>query len=46
MKKLKTYIWLVAVVVVAFVICTKPQYAEEAARAFMLLLGEQQCGCE
>lgn len=45
MKKIKVYIWILGVLSVIGMLCIQPQYAETAARAFMLLLGEGQCGC-
>lgn len=39
LKRYKLHLLLVAAVVVAIVALIKPEYAEDVARAFMLLIG-------
>lgn len=38
-KKYKRKMFLLAIVIVAIVAVVKPEYAENAARAFLLLIG-------
>lgn len=46
MKKIRAGLWIAGVVVVLAVVLFKPQYALEAAKAVMLVIGENQCICE
>ncbi len=43
-NKIKFYIWLLGALMVLGLISLKPEYAETAARAVMLLQGEDICG--
>lgn len=46
MKKIKTALWIVGSAAVLSVVVFKPQYALEAAKAVMLVIGERPCSCE
>lgn len=46
MKKIRTVLWITGIIVVLAIVWFKPQYAVEAAKAVMLVIGENQCLCE
>lgn len=46
MTKIKIGVWLAGVAAVLAVVLFKPQYAFEAVKAVMLVIGENQCSCE
>lgn len=46
MNKWRLYVWLVGAGIVFGTILIRPQYAEEAAKAVKILVGEEICICE
>ncbi len=45
-QKIKFYIWLLGALLVLGIVCYNPEYAETAARAVMLLQGNETCALE
>lgn len=46
MKNIRKYLWIAGVLVVFTVAVIYPQYVLDAAKAIILIIGEDQCGCE